>query len=87
MVTGVLYRTKTTERTRLNLPYNMIWAGRRDHLVGDTTPLQDMPLSSAEEKRKSSECSSIPRPAGSVTLQKSKEKNHNDSVRDSYEEQ
>ena len=29
--------------TRLNLPCNMIWAGRRDHLVGDTIPLQDMP--------------------------------------------
>ena len=30
------------KRTRLNLPCNMIWAGRRDHLVGDTTPLQGM---------------------------------------------
>ena len=52
----------------------MIWAGRRDHLVGDTTHLQDMPSSSAEEKRESLECSSIPRPVGSVTLQKRKEK-------------
>ena len=34
--------------TRLNLPCNMIWAGRRDHLLGDTTPLQGMPSSSAE---------------------------------------
>ena len=38
------------KRIRLNLPCNMIWAGRRDHLVGDTTPLQDMPSSSAEKK-------------------------------------
>ena len=29
----------------------MIWAGRRDHLVGDMTPLQDMTSSSAEEKK------------------------------------
>ena len=34
-----------TKRTRLNLPCNMIWAGRRDHLVGGTTPLQDIPSS------------------------------------------
>ena len=26
--------------TRLNLPCNMIWAGRRDHMVGDTNPLR-----------------------------------------------
>ena len=62
------------KRTKLNLPCNMIWAGRRDHLVGDTTPLQGMPSSSAEEKRESLEWSSIPRPVGSVTLQKRKEK-------------
>ena len=74
MVTGVLYRTKTKKITRLNLPCNMIWAGRRDHMVGDTTPLQGMPSSSAEEERESSEWSSIPRPVGSVTLQKRKEK-------------
>ena len=37
--------------TRLNLPCNMIRAGRRDHLVGYMTPLQGMPSSSAEEKR------------------------------------
>ena len=63
------------KRTRLNLPCNMIWAGRRDHLVGDTTPLQDMTSSSAEEKMESSEWSYIPRPVGITTLQKRKEKN------------
>ena len=41
---------KDKKRTRLNLPCNMIWAGRRNHLVGYTTPLQGMPSSSAEEK-------------------------------------
>ena len=74
MVNGVHYRTKK-KKTRLNLLCNMIWAGRRDHLVGDTTPLQDMPSSSAEEKRESLEWSSIPRPVGNATLQKRKENN------------
>ena len=55
----------------------MIWAGRRDHLVGDTTPLQGMPSSLAEEKRELLEWYSIPRPVGSVTLQKRKEKKQN----------
>ena len=32
-------------RTRLNLLLHMIWAGRRDHLVGDMTPLVCMPSS------------------------------------------
>ena len=32
-------------RTRLNLPLHMIWAIRRDHLVGDMTPLAGMPSS------------------------------------------
>ena len=62
------------KRTRLNLPCNMIWAGRRDHLVGYMTPLQDMPSSSAGKKRESLEWSSIPRPVGSVNLHKRKEK-------------
>ena len=38
------------DKKKLNLPSNMIWAGRRDHLVGDTTPLQGMPSSLAEER-------------------------------------
>ena len=54
----------------------MIWAVRRDNLVGDKTPLQGMPSSSAEEKRESSEWSSIPRTVGSVTLQKRKDNKH-----------
>ena len=74
MVIGVIYWTKTKKRTRLNLPFNMIWADIRDHLVGDTTPLQDMPSSLAEEKRESSEWSSITRPVGSATLHKRKER-------------
>ena len=74
MVTGVIYRTKTKKRTRLNLPCNMIRADRRDHLVGDTTPLQDLPSSSAEEKRESLEWSYITRPVVSATLQKRKDK-------------
>ena len=65
---------KDKKRTRLNLPCNMIWAVRRDHLVGDTTPLQDMPSSLAEEKRELLEWSSIPRPVGSATPQRRKEK-------------
>ena len=26
---------------------NMVWAGRRDHLIGDTPPRQDMPASAS----------------------------------------
>ena len=29
-------------RTRLNIPIHGIWDGRRDHLVGDITPLADL---------------------------------------------
>ena len=31
--------------TRLNLLLQMIWAGRRDHMVGDMTPLAGIPSS------------------------------------------
>ena len=48
----------------------MIWAGRRDHLVGDMTPLAVMPSSLVGEAKGSFEWSSIPRPVGSVILQK-----------------
>ena len=61
--------------TRLNLPLHMIWASRRDLLVGDMTHLVGMPSSLVEESRGSLECSSIPRPAGSVMLQKIDEEN------------
>ena len=64
-------KEKTT--TRLNLPLNMIWAGRRDHLVVDMTPLTDMPSSFVVEARGSLEWFSITRPAGSVILQKREE--------------
>ena len=36
---------KEKRRTRLNLPLHMIWASRRDHMVGDMTPLVGMPSS------------------------------------------
>ena len=55
----------------------MLWAGRRDHLVGDMTPLAGMPSSLAGEARGSLEWSSIPRPSGSVMLQKREENNQN----------
>ena len=48
----------------------MTWADRRDHLVGDTTPLAGMPSSLVEEARGSLEWSYILRPSGSVMLQK-----------------
>ena len=76
MVTGVIYRTnKKKNKVKLTVQYDM--AGRRDHLVGDTTPIQDMPSSSTEEKRESLEWSSIPRLVGSANLQKRKEKKQN----------
>ena len=56
--------------TRLNLQLHMIWAGRRDHLVGDMTPLADMPSSLVGESRGSLEFSFIPRTAVSMMLQK-----------------
>ena len=52
----------------------MIWAGRRDHLVGDMTPLAGMPSSLVVEARVSLEWSSIPSPYGSVVLHKGEEK-------------
>ena len=69
MLTGVLYQTRK--------PLHTIWAGRRDHLVGDMTPLAGMPSSLVEEARGSLEWSSIPRHAGSVMLQKREDKNQN----------
>ena len=56
--------------TRLKLPLHMIWAGRRDHLVGDMTPLADMPSSLVEEARGSLKCSSITKPSGSDATEK-----------------
>ena len=57
-------------RTRWNLPLHMTWAGRRDHLGRDMTPPVDTPSSLVQGARGSSEWSSIPRPAGSLMLQK-----------------
>ena len=74
MSTGVLYKTRK-KITILNLPLHMIWVGRRDHLVGDMTPLAGMTSSLLGEARGSLEWSSITRPAVSVTLQKIEEKN------------
>ena len=70
MSTGVLYQTRKKIRTRLNLPLHMIWAGIRDHMVGDMTPRVGMPSSFVGEARVSLEWSSIPRPVGSVMLQR-----------------
>ena len=53
---------------------HMIWADRRDYLVGDMTPLAGIPSSFLGEARGSLECSSIPRPAVSVMLQKREDK-------------
>ena len=68
MSTDVLYQTRENISIRLNLPLHMIWAGRRDHMVGYMTPLAGMTFSLSEEARVSLEWSSIPRPAGSVML-------------------
>ena len=73
MSTGVFYKTRKKIATRLNLPLHMTWADIRDHLVGDMTPLAGMPSSFMKEERGSLEWSSIPRPAGSVMLQKREE--------------
>ena len=51
MFTGVLYRKILKMRTVLNLLLHMIQAGRRDHLVGDMTPLAFMPTSFVGEAR------------------------------------
>ena len=74
MSTDVLYQTRENIRIRLNLPLHMIWAGRKDHLVGDMTPLAGMPSSLVGEARGSLEWSSISRPDGSVMLQKREDK-------------
>ena len=70
MSTDVLYQTRGKIRIRLKLPLNMIRDGRRDHLVGDMTPLAGMPSSLVEEARGSLGWFSIPRPSVSVMLQK-----------------
>ena len=70
MVTGGLCKTRKKITTRLNLPLHTTWAGRRDHLKGDMTPLADMPSSSVEEAKGSLYWSSIPRPDVSVMLNK-----------------
>ena len=74
MSNGVLYQTRKKTRTRLNLQLHMIWYGRRDHLVGDMFPLAGMPPSLVGEARGSLEWSSIPRPSGSLMLQKREDK-------------
>ena len=52
----------------------MIWADRRDHLVGDMTPLAGMPSSLVGEARGSLEWYSIPRPSRIVMLHKIEDK-------------
>ena len=64
-------------RTMLNLLLNIIWDGRRDHLVGYITFSAVMPSSLVGEARGSLEWFSITKPAGNVMLQKIEDKNHN----------
>ena len=71
----MFYQTREKIRTRLNFPLKMVWSGRRDNLVGDMTPLVGMSSSLVGEARVSFECSSIPRPSGSVMLKIIWEKN------------
>ena len=77
MVTGVLYQTRKKTRTGLNIRLHLILAVRRDHLVGDMSPLAGMPPSLVGEARGSLEWSSIPRPSGILMLQKREDKNQN----------
>ena len=63
-------------KTRLNLPLHMIRSGRRDHLVGDMTPLACMTSSLVEEARGSLGWSSIPRPVRSLVLHKREDNKH-----------
>ena len=58
----------------------MIWAGRKDHLLGDMNPLAGMLSSSVGEARGSLEWSSIPRPTGSVMLHKKEEKKQKNMI-------
>ena len=58
----------------------MIWDGRRDHLVGDMTPLAGMPSSLVGEARVSLEWSSITKPSVSMILHKIEEKNQNNMI-------
>ena len=58
----------------------MIWASRINYLVGDLTPLAGMHSELAKEARVSLEWSSIPRPEGSVMLQKIEEKKQNNMM-------
>ena len=53
----------------------MIWADRRDYLVGDMTPIEGMPSSLVGEERVSLEWYSITKPSVSVILCKREEKN------------
>ena len=80
MSTGVLYHTRKQIRTSLNLPLNMIWADRRDHLVGDMNPLVGMPSSFLLEAKRSLEQSSITRLVGSVKLRKREYKKQNNII-------
>ena len=50
MSNGVIYQTRE-KKTRLNLPLNIIWSGRRDHMVGDITTLAGMTSSLVGEAR------------------------------------
>ena len=74
MSTGMLYHTRKKIRTRLKLLLHIIWANRRDHMVGDINPLSGMPSSLSVESRGSLEWTYIPRPTGNVMPRKIEDK-------------
>ena len=51
MSKGVIYKTRKKIRTGLKSTLHIIWADRRDDLVGDMNPLAGMPSSLVEEAR------------------------------------
>ena len=51
MSNGVIYQTRGKRIARLNLTIHIMWTERRDHLVGDMTPLADTPSSLVVESR------------------------------------
>ena len=78
MVTGVLHKTRTTATTILNLPGHTTLVGRRDPLAGDIPPTEYTSSSSGQGASGSTEWSSILGSAGSVTMQKIREKKQKD---------
>ena len=74
MVTGVISQTNTKKKNKVKLTvqYDMGWQKRSSVRRYDSSSGHAFIIGG--EKRESSEWSSIPRPVGSATLQKRKEK-------------